>query len=628
MKKTSLPPPILPDQSALLAAIIQASPDAIISVTLRGIINCWNPAAQKLFGYSTTEIINKNISLLIPDDRLTEQAGIEQTITSTESCKQYGSIRKRKDGSLFDAAITISHIPNEDGENTGFLMIIKDISDTLYRPDDSTISEAHLLKAYGDKANILESITDGFFTVDKNWIVTYWNKEAERILRMPRKNIRGKNIWDVYAAAIPLKFYSEYHRAVTEQVPVNFEEFFPPLNLWIDVSAYPSEDGLAIYFKDITERKLTQENIRVIKERHEMVAKVTNDAIYEWDIVANVTYWGEGFETLFGHTRSEDKMPAESWINNLHPEEKETLWAASHQAFENKKTSMTRELRFKCADGTYKTVFDKLAILYDENQQPVKIVGALQDITERKNNEIAIAELNDQLSKRAEELIQSNEELERFAYVASHDLQEPLRMVGSFLQLLQKKYQGQLDETAGQYIAFAVDGAERMKRLILDLLEYSRIGTNKEAMTNLDMNETVATVLKNFSNNTKEPGTLLRAALLPVIKANKMQITQLLQNLVGNALKYNTSPVPEIEIGYEEKEDQWEFFVKDNGIGIEQKFLNKIFIIFQRLHNKNQFSGTGIGLAICKKIVERHGGSIWVKSEPKHGSTFFFTIKK
>jgi PAS domain S-box-containing protein len=485
-----------------------------------------------------------------------------------------------------------------------------------------------LLKAYTEKTNILESITDGFYTVDRNWMVTSLNRAAEGMLKMRRQDVLGMKLWDLFEPEVLELFHTEYHRAMEQQVPVSFEAYFAPINMWIDVSAYPSEEGLSVYVKDVTERKLADEKIKSAKDRYEMVASVTNDAIYEWDITNQVTYWGEGYSTLFGHPRTEEPMPMSSWLDHLHPDEREQLMATMADAFENKATSLTRELRFECADKTYKTVLDKLGILYNTDQKPVKIIGAMHDITQRKENELAVAELNKQLNVRANELISSNEELERFAYVASHDLQEPLRMVSSFLQLLQKKYAGQLDQTATQYIDFAVDGAERMKRLILDLLEYSRVGTNQDVLTEINLTDVVNQVLKNYDTKITERDAVIRTQLLPTIMANRMQITQLMQNLVGNALKYNTSFVPEIEIGCEEKDDHWRFYVSDNGIGIDKKFFEKVFIIFQRLHNKKQFSGTGIGLAICKKIVERHGGNIWIESASGNGSTFFFTIKK
>ncbi len=250
------------------------------------------------------------------------------------------------------------------------------------------------------------------------------------------------------------------------------------------------------------------------------------------------------------------------------------------------------------------------------------------DITERKKSEEALLQLNAILDKRADELQVSNTELERFAYVASHDLQEPLRMVSSFLHLLERKLEGKLDETNKQYIDFAVDGAERMKKLIQDLLQYSRVGTSRESITAVDCNEVMETVRSVLALSIYETKATLQVNDLPVIKAVHPQMVQLFQNLVGNALKYKGEEPPVIEVGCIAKGNRWEFYVKDNGIGIDPRFFDKIFIIFQRLHNKTEYSGTGIGLSICKKIVEKHGGEIRVASEPGKGSIFYFTLPK
>ncbi len=250
----------------------------------------------------------------------------------------------------------------------------------------------------------------------------------------------------------------------------------------------------------------------------------------------------------------------------------------------------------------------------------------VNDITERKRSELLLRQLNEDLKKRAAELATSNAELERFAYIASHDLQEPLRMVSSFLQLLQKRYQGQLDEKASQYIHYAVDGAERMKALILDLLEYSRVGVGKDSFGAVDMNGIVAEVGDIFREKIIATRARVEIDPLPEVHGDKVQLTQLFQNLVGNALKYRSGEPPVIRIRVTEEPGGWLFSVGDNGIGIDPLFFEKIFIIFQRLHNKSDYSGTGIGLAICKKIVERHGGRIWVESTQENGSTFFFTI--
>jgi len=253
---------------------------------------------------------------------------------------------------------------------------------------------------------------------------------------------------------------------------------------------------------------------------------------------------------------------------------------------------------------------------------------AVSDITERRSHEEQLQRLNADLAKRASELATSNAELERFAYIASHDLQEPLRMVSSFLQLLQKRYSGQLDSKADQYIHYAVDGAERMKALIMDLLEYSRVGTGKENFTAVDTGVIMKEVGEIFREKIIAARAQIDIGTLPVVTGDKVQVAQLFQNLLSNALKYHSDKPPVIRIGAREEETHWKFWVEDNGIGIDPQFFDKIFIIFQRLHNKTDYSGTGIGLAICKKIVERHGGRIWVESSPQQGTTFYFTIHK
>ncbi len=256
-------------------------------------------------------------------------------------------------------------------------------------------------------------------------------------------------------------------------------------------------------------------------------------------------------------------------------------------------------------------------------------VAAVTDVTERLRSERELNKLNADLAKRADELAASNGELERFAYIASHDLQEPLRMVSSFLQLLQKRYKGQLDEKADQYIHYAVDGAERMKTLIMDLLEYSRVGSKMETFGRVE----TETILQEVGDIFREKIVASRAQVeigpLPVVWGDKVQLLQLFQNLLGNAFKYHDADRPPvIRVQAKEEPGHWLFSVQDNGIGIDPQFFDKIFIIFQRLHNKTDYSGTGIGLAICKKIVERHGGRIWVESAPDQGSTFYFTILK
>lgn len=242
-----------------------------------------------------------------------------------------------------------------------------------------------------------------------------------------------------------------------------------------------------------------------------------------------------------------------------------------------------------------------------------------REIAERTRNEQRMAE-------NTLELRRSNAELEQFAYIASHDLQEPLRMVASYTELLAQRYQGQLDERADKYIKYAVDGAKRMQRLVNDLLTFSRVGRNERPTQPTDLNEVVGTVLKNLGHAVSKSGATIETRNLPTVMADDVQIGQVFQNLIGNAIKFHGERAPHIRISAENTTGKCLCSVADNGIGIEAQYSERIFQMFQRLHDRETYEGSGIGLAIAKKIVERHGGKIWFESEPGKGTTFFFTL--
>jgi len=230
------------------------------------------------------------------------------------------------------------------------------------------------------------------------------------------------------------------------------------------------------------------------------------------------------------------------------------------------------------------------------------------------------------LEQQAEDLRRSNRDLEQFAYVASHDLQEPLRKVSSFCQMLERRYKGQLDERADQYIEFAVDGAKRMQLLINDLLAFSRVGRMTEGPVEVALDDVVDDALRNLSTSLEETGATVERDALPVVHGERRLLVQLVQNLVGNALKFHGDQPPRVRLSARRDGEHWEVSVSDDGIGIEPQFAERIFVIFQRLHPKSEYEGTGIGLALCKKIVEHHGGSIWLDTTVERGTTFRFTL--
>ncbi len=265
----------------------------------------------------------------------------------------------------------------------------------------------------------------------------------------------------------------------------------------------------------------------------------------------------------------------------------------------------------------------------DKKGQCTHLISIQRDVTEAKLLEMRLIELNENLQKQAKELAGSNLELEHFAYVASHDLQEPLRMVTGFLSIIEKKYADVIDDRGKKYVFFAIDGAKRMQQIILDLLAFSRIGRKDEKRIETDLNDVIKEVKLLLQQNIHEKKAVILVSPLPVINFSKSPIRQVFQNLISNALKYSREGVPvKIEIAAKEFPGYWQFAISDNGIGISSQYFDKIFIIFQRLHTRDAFPGTGIGLAITKKVIEKQGGQIWVESTVGQGSTFYFTLLK
>jgi signal transduction histidine kinase len=310
----------------------------------------------------------------------------------------------------------------------------------------------------------------------------------------------------------------------------------------------------------------------------------------------------------------------------VHPEDVKGLMASLHASYQN---VSVWEIEYRNVFGEEIRWFKGSAKPERKGGGVVNWYGYLEDITERKRNEQALLELNEELSQKADDLAESNAELEKFAYIASHDLQEPLRMITSFLELLEQENGTQINPSGKQYIDFATQGAVRMKRIINDLLTYSKMGKKGYEIENIEVNALLEEVCMMNKVLIEEKNAELKWDKMPIIKGGKTPIQQVFHNLIGNALKYQSQTnKASVKISAREMETHWHFSVADNGIGIDEKHFEKIFVIFQRLHNRNEYSGTGIGLAICKKIVENHKGRMWVDSIKGEGSVFHFTIAK
>jgi len=364
--------------------------------------------------------------------------------------------------------------------------------------------------------------------------------------------------------------------------------------------------------EEITERIRVEEQILLISGRLEFLLSSNPAVIYtaRADDNFTTTFVTMNVSEVLGYTPQEFLNTPGFWKDHIHPEDLRRLSPELSRFFKQGRHKF--EYRFKRKDARYLWIYDEAQLIKDESGNPVETIGFMMDITDRKHAE--------------EELKRSNTDLQQFAYAASHDLQEPLRVVAGFVKLLEKRYKSKLDEKADEFIQHSVDGVKRMQTLIKDLLAFSQVGTKGKAFKPVNCSVVLEESLSNLRAAIEEAGVEITYDLLPTVMADSSHLGRLFQNLIGNAIKFRGSEPLEIHIAAQQKGNDWVFSVQDNGIGMDTRHSERIFVIFQRLHTREEYEGTGIGLAICKKIVERHGGRIWVESEIGKGSTFYFTI--
>lgn len=365
---------------------------------------------------------------------------------------------------------------------------------------------------------------------------------------------------------------------------------------------------------DITERKRAEERLRITIE-------AAPSGMIMVDQQGAIVLVNTQVERLFGYSREEllgqsIEVLVPMNVRGKHPEHRASFFKDPHA----RAMGVGRDLYGLRKDGSEIPVEIGLNPLSSQGERYV--LASIVDITERKKAEALLQE-------KLLELQRSNEDLQQFAYVCSHDLQEPLRVISNYTQLLAKRYIGKsLDEDAHEFIDFTLDATKRMHQLINDLLLYSRVETRGRGFVDVDMNEIVRIAESNLSLAIEESEAEIALELLPSVKGDHSQLIQLFQNLIGNALKFRSDKKPQVRISAVEEGEFWHFVVSDNGIGFDMKYVDRIFVIFQRLHLRETYEGSGIGLAVCKKIVERHGGRLWAESTPGAGTAFHFTIQK
>jgi PAS domain S-box-containing protein len=614
------------ESGAKYRGLLEAAPDAMVVVNPGGEIVLLNVQAEKQFGYRRDELVGQQVKNIIPEG-FAERLIADGTRTAAEAlAQQIGTgielSGRRKDGSEFPIEIMLS--PLESAEGTLVTAAIRDIS---VRKD----AEKHLAQMEGRYRGLLEAAPDAMVVVKPGAEIVLLNVQAEKQFGYRRDELVGKKVKSIIPEGFAERLIADGTRsaaeALAQQMGTGLElsgrrkdgSDFP---IEIMLSPLESAEGILVTaaIRDISVRKAAEKHLAQMEGRYRGLLEAAPDAMVVVNQGGEIVLLNVQAEKQFGYRR--DELVGQK-VKNIIPEGfAERLVADALRSAEDalaQQIGTGIELTGQRKDGSDFPIEIMLSPL--ESAEGILVTAAVRDISTRKKAEV-------HLLQKMEELNRSNEELGQFAYIASHDLQEPLRMVASYTQLLSRRYKGKLDADADEFIAFAVDGASRMQRLIQDLLAYSRVGTKGRNLLHTSSEEALQRALINLRGALEQSGALVTHDPLPPVLADETQLIQLFQNLVGNAIKYQSpDAVPEVHISVAGSgEDRWMFAVKDNGLGIDPQYFERIFGMFQRLHNREEFAGTGIGLAMCKKIVERHGGSISVESQPGQGSTFRFAL--
>ncbi|MEG3897605.1 MULTISPECIES: PAS domain S-box protein [unclassified Microcoleus] len=495
---------------------------------------------------------------------------------------------------------------------------------------------AQLQQSQSLLASILNSSLDGMVAysairnsegniVDFQWLLI--NPAAEKISGMPFNEIVGKNLLAEISQVRKNGLFNLYVSVVETGESVDKEfyyEYEGDTSAWLHIVAVKLNDGLAVTFRNITDRKRAEIALRESEERFRAIFEQAAVGIAKTALCGQFLRVNPGFCQIVRYAESE--LLQQNWQAITHPDDIEADIEYVRSLLSGKIKTFSLEKRLICKDEAVRWANVTVSAMRDAEGTPQYLICAIEDISERKQvQELLQASLETQ-TRYAQELTRSNADLEQFAYVASHDLQAPLNTITGYAQLLEKRCDNQVDAQANKFIRHIVNSCGRMQALIDDLLEYSRVGSSHKPFELIDCNLVFEDACANLQLAIRKNQASVTRGDLPRVTGDCFQLLQLFQNLISNAIKYRSSSAPVVFFGAQRQGDNWVFSVQDNGIGIAEEYHRRIFQIFQRLHAQKDYSGTGIGLAICQRIVDRHGGRLWVESEPDRGSTFYFSV--
>jgi PAS domain S-box-containing protein len=585
--------------------VVDAAPNAMLMIDRARKIVLVNRETEALFGYSRSELLGREIEVLVPDRYRDKHPEHVQGFLTNPQTRSMGAGRdlfgRRKDGSEVPIEIGLNPI-----QTAGQLFTLASIVD---------ISERK--RADARFRLVVEAAPNAMLMIDENRSITLLNRKTEELFGYTRVELIGQAI----EVLVPDRFRTK-HPAFVEgffAVPQAramgagrdlFGRRKDGSEVPIEIGLNPIETDQGVFtlaaIIDISERRRAE----AAHERLAAIVESSDDAIIGMTLRGVITNWNQGAERLFRYSAAQVVGRPIGVVVPPHLVDEKSRLIERVGAGDNVRHHETKRRR---SDGTDIDVSVTLSPIRDAANVVIGISSIARDISE--------------LKRRDDELRRSNAELEQFAYVASHDLQEPLRMVANYTELLAERYRGKLDERADKYIHYASDGARRMQRLVADLLAYSRVGSQGKPLAPVDCKEVVGVVLESLQAMMRDANATVVCETLPVVQADEIQLRQLFQNLIGNAIKFRSAVPPKIHVKATAQGGMWLFSVSDNGIGMDMQYAERIFQMFQRLHELGKYEGSGIGLAIAKRIIERHGGRIWVDSQVGLGTTFHFTLQ-
>ncbi|MDP4224478.1 MAG: PAS domain S-box protein, partial [Bacteroidota bacterium] len=599
--------------------LLENSPSATL-VNRNDSIAMINPAAMKLLGINNIDEVMgiSPMKFFHPDYHRKIQSRMSKIIKGKEIPVVEEKII-RSDGEIRD--IEVVSVASFDSEGPSFQVIMNDIT-------ERKLAEKELFDTRNYLQNLIDNANAPIIVWDRENRIKVFNHAFEHLTGYASSEVEGKSLSILFPRDTLRESMAKIRQALTEnwktiEIPILTKSNDIRIILWNSAKIYDKSRktySTIAQGNDITERIEAERAFKESREKLELALENGRIGTWEWVIDSDSFNLDSRMEKMLGIEPGYFENTLSGFEKRIHEEDLQHLRTAMTKAL-TEDQPLDTVFRVKHENNVVNYVSTKALVEKDNAGNPMKMSGVCFDITEMKlGAEKTLFLLN-------EELLRSNKELEQFAYVASHDLQEPLRMISSFTQLLAQRYKDRLDNDAKDFIQFAVDGAARMQGLINDLLAYSRVQTRGKQFSVVDMHDVLGQVMNNLQLMIQESDALIVNDDLPEVFGDEGQIVQLMQNLIVNGLKF-CKTAPRIHISSKEEKEYFLFSVKDNGIGIEPQYFEKIFQIFQRLHPKDKYGGTGIGLAICKRIVNRHGGRIWVESKIGKGSVFYFTILK